>query len=102
MTRDLAEVQRPISNQKKLRAMSTIDGCDPSPIVGAVSDPSPLGVVSALSSPRPEASARRTTGCFANSKMFHWNAVIAFDAERSAAGSSKSAIAEMMVMLGSV
>jgi len=102
LTRDLTEVQRPISNQNRLRAMSIVDGCEPSPTKGAVSDPSPLCAVSASSNPRPEASARGTTGCFAMSRIFRWNAVTAFDAERSAAGSSKSTMAETMVTLRSV
>jgi len=69
--------------------MSTADECDPLPTRGAVSDLSPArGAVSASSNSRPEASARRTTECFAMSRMFYWNAVTAFDAGRSAAGSS--------------
>ena len=43
-----------------------------------------------------------STGCLASCRMFHLIAVTAFDAERSAAWSSKSAIAEAMVMLRSV
>ena len=38
-------------------------------------------------------------GCFASCRMFHLIAVTALDAERSAAWSSKSAIAEAVVML---